>query len=261
LNGRTRAAVAVVGMLILGAAAPWWWTRSGSNVPPTRDTDTAIAGTAPRLALQLEVLSAGPDDDTVVVVRPFDAGRVQKNAIEAAERASGREWNSRTRAQRLAAPPANPPDNWTEQVTLTSTLNGAVTTLTRRVVPTREPGVGMFLVRAPAGARLAASLPFLGATVRSNTVTTRVLVDATEIAVAQGRAAEVLGHADAVRAAGAALLARDANSVWGDYFRGAALELDGDRAGARAAYERAVSHVVPGYEPPLGLSLRIDRLK
>jgi hypothetical protein len=255
-----RAAAAVM-VVLLVVAATWWWTRSDGVVPPPRDNDSADAGATPRLALQLEVLSAGPDDDIVVVVRTFDAGRVQKNALEAAERASGREWNSRSRTRHLAAPPADPPDNWTGQVTVTSTIGGTTAPLTMRAVPAREPGSAMFVTRAQAGARLTASLPYLGTTVTSNTVTTRILTDVTDIAVAQGRAAEALGQADAVRAAGATLLARDANSVWGDYFRGAALELGGDTAGARAAYERALSHVVRGYEPPLGLSLRIDRLK
>ncbi len=260
MTGRTRAAVAVM-VVLLFVAATWWWTRSDGVAPPPRGSESADAVATPRLALQLEVLSAGPDDDTVVVVRAFDAGRVQKNALEAAERASGREWNSRTRTRHLAAPPADPPDNWTGQVTVTSTVDGTSTALSLRAVPAREPGTAMFVTRAQAGARLTASLPYLGKTVTSNTVTIRVLSDVTDIAVAQGRAAEALGQTDAVRAAGTTLLSRDANSVWGDYFRGAALELEGDTAGARAAYERAMSHVVRGYEPPLGLSLRIDRLK
>ncbi len=244
-------------VMVAAGAGYWWWC---TRVPATAPAQSP-AGPRPQLGVMLELLPAGPDDDSVIVARVFDRGELQREALAAAEAATGRTWAGSTRALRVAPPAAVAPASWPTQITLTSVTPSGSSALAAEPATAREPNAALYVVRLPAGARVTAILPFDGRTVTSNVVTVPSFADAASLHVARGRVAEALSRVDALEAAATALLALDGNSVWGDYMRGAALELSGDRAGARAAYERALSHVVPSAEPPMGLILRIERTR
>lgn len=247
-------------VLIVVTAAGWWlWQRRGTTPTPS-STAKATGAPAPMLGMRLEVHWTGAGDDAVAVIRVGDAGAARRQAIEAAEAANGQQYRGAARARALATPPATPPENWASLVQLTSTTGGAAATVAMTPAETTEPGAAMFVFRAAAGATLRASLPFNGATVTSNVVTLKALADGPARLIAQGRVAEILKRGDAMATASKTLLASDARSAWGHYFTGAALELGGDKAGALAAYRRALEFSPRSYEPPLALLDRIARL-
>lgn len=251
----------VLGVLVvLGAAGVWWWARSAPPAPAATSA-TAQSQPAAALTLRLEVMSAGPDDDAVATVRVYDAGAARRDTLLATEKAAGREWRGSTRTRILNAPAATPPSDWPTLVTMTVTNASGTANVPIAPATGATSGTATFVLKARAGDRLTASLPFGGQRVASNVVVIPALADGRARTIAQGRVAEILGRADAMRAAADALLAADANSPWGDYFRGAALEAAGDRAGARSAFERALTHSAKSSEPPMGLMLRIERLK
>ena len=235
-----RLTLLIVAVIVIGAG--WWfWQRRGATSAPAQGAQAANAPT-PILGIRLEVHWTGSDDDAIAVIRVGDAGAARRQALEGAEKASGQQYRGAARARVLATPPATPPENWASLVRLTATTNGAAATVTLTPAATTEAGAAMFVFREGAGAALQASLPFNGGTAASNTVTLTAPATATARAIAQGRAAEMLKRRDAIAAASKTLLASDARSAWGHYFNGAALELGGDKAGALAAYRRALEY-------------------
>ncbi|MEW6319725.1 MAG: hypothetical protein AB1635_01420 [Acidobacteriota bacterium] len=144
-------------------------------------------------------------------------------------------------AVRIAHAPASP-----------SVLDGATTVALR---------VEIDAAAVPAGSTLRARLRVPGHDVRSNRATLEPTGD-DPVARLTAR-----GHAQHARAdwpglleTGDALVAAEAGSPTGHWFRGLSLEATGDRDGARAAYEAAAARVTPGLEPPIGLYSRLAAL-
>ena len=82
--------------------------------------------------------------------------------------------------------------------------------------------------------------------------------------VGAGRTAQQLADAAGLVAAGNGLVALDANSTWGYWFRGLGLEMRNDRGGALQAYEAALARMgarANELEAPLDLHRRINRLR
>lgn len=255
----TRRLPFLIGLVVVIAAGWSFWHRRGATPTPAT-TATAVSAPTATLGIRLDVMWTGPDDDAVATIRVGDAGAARRQAIEAVEKAAGRQYKGAVRERALATPAATPPENWAALVRLSTTVEGATTTVTATPATTTEPGAAMFVFRVAAGATLQASLPFNGATVTSNVVTLKAPAAGPARVIAQGRVAEQLKRGDGMAAASRALLASDARSAWGHYFNGAALELSGDKAGAVAAYRRALEFSPRSYEPPIVLLDRIARL-
>lgn len=254
----TRRLPLLIGVLIV-AAAGWWFFQRRDAASPAPAATAATAPTAV-LGIRLDVTWAGPNDDALAVIRMGDAGTARRQALEATEKAVGRQYKGAARERTLTTPVATPPENWATLVRLAATANGATTAATVTPAATTEPGAAMFVFRAGAGVTLQASLPFDGGTVTSNVVTLKAPEPGPARAIAQGRVAEMLKRGDGIAAASRALLGDDARSAWGHFFNGAALELSGDKPGAVAAYRRALEFSPSSYEPPVALLDRIARL-
>jgi len=251
--------LAVGALLVFAIGAGLWWRMRPATTPPPAAPTAAASG--PVLGLQLAIESAGAGDDAAATVRVFDVYAARRAGIAAAEKAAGRTWKGSNRAAVMAAPTVTPPDNWPALVTFTVTTASGASALAASAAVTAEPDAALFVIKARPGDRITATLPFGNDRITSNVSTIVNVADGRARTIAQGRVADVLGRTDALRAASQALLAANPASPWGDYFRGAALEAAGDRAAARAAYQRALVNSGEGYEPPQGLLLRIERLR
>lgn len=243
--------------LAAGAGGYWWWTRPAMPAAPVSVPDAARAA----LGLRLAIESAGADDEAAATVRIFDVLAARRQTIAAAEQAAGRTWKGSSRAAVNAAAAVAPPANWVSLVTFTVTREGKQSTLAATQATATEPGSALFVMKTRPGDRITATAGVEGAVITSNGVTIAAIADARARTIAQGRVADLLGRADGLRAASSSLLAANADSPWGDYFRGVALELEGDRPAAHAAFERALANSGRGSEPSLGLLLRIERLQ
>jgi hypothetical protein len=198
----------------------------------------------------------------LATVKVFDPQAVQREAFQAAETANGREVRNSARARVMNAPPATAPDGWERQLSFTRTMAETSTSIDARVVRRTADGAALLtFVAPPAGARVSVSMPWNGTTVTSNAVA--VVASATPLAswIARGRIAEQTKNADGLTAAAAAISAANAREAWGPYFQGAALELSGDRAGARTAYARALALSPKGQEPPVTLLEKLRLLR
>lgn len=241
------------------AVGLWWQTRPATTL--RQAPVSAVVGTSPSLGLRLTVESAGTDDDAAATVRVFDVFAARRRTIEAAEQAAGRSWKGSRRAALNAATPVTPPANWASLVTFTVSNASGISALAATAATTAEPDAAIFVVKTRPGDRITATLPVGREHITSNVSTIPSVPDGRSRTIAQGRVAEALGRADTLRAASQTLLAANPNSPWGDYFRGAALEITGDHPAARAAFQRALTNSGTGYEPALGLLLRIERLR
>jgi hypothetical protein len=246
---------AVVAVIAIAIGFSW------KALPAPSQTPELVVGTRPALGLRLTVESAGADEDAAATVRVFDVFAARRSMIAAAEQAAGRTWKGSQRAAVNAAAPATPPANWVSLVTFTVTNAFGTSTLASTATTTAEPNAAVFVVKTRPGDRLIATLTVGGERIASNVATIATVADNRARTIAQGRVADALGRAGELRVASQTLLAANPNSPWGDYFRGAALEIAGDRPAARAAFQRALTNSGSGYEPATGLLLRIERLR
>lgn len=120
------------------------------------------------------------------------------------------------------------------------------------------PGAGL-----QAGQRLRASVRLDEGVISSNEAAIPAASPLDQL-IGAARTAQQLADANGLVTAGDAIVALDATSAWGDWFRGLGLEARNDRAGALQAYETALARMGarPGeLEAPLDLYRRITRLR
>lgn len=252
------ASLAIVALL---AGGWWWWRHRTGPVAPT--TAASLTAVAPQVRLQLDLIAAVPGEDAALVVRAFDAGTLQREALEAAEKAAGRRIAGSGRDRTMKTPAIAIPDDWAAGLTVRlGAPNQAETDLTRTAAPSGDPQTAVFAITAPpANSRVTAAIRLGGRTFTARTTAPRAPADPARLAQMRGRVAEALGRPDGLRAASAALLFLKANDPWGLYFLGTAAELAGDRAAAKEAYSRAVAASTSGQEPPVLLLERLRALK
>jgi hypothetical protein len=213
--------------------------------------------------LQLDLIAAVPGEDAALIVRAFDVGTLQREALEAAEKAAGRPIAGRGRDRTMNTPPIAIPEDWAAGLTVRlGAPNQAETDLTRTAARSANRQTAVFAITAPpASSRVTAAIRLGGRTFTARTTAPRAATEPARLAEMRGRIAEALGRPDGLRAACAALLALNANDPWGLYFLGAAAELAGDPVAARDAYSRAVTASSLGQEPPVLLLERLRALK
>ncbi|MGE3190626.1 MAG: hypothetical protein AB7N90_13155 [Vicinamibacterales bacterium] len=257
-------------------AAPDGGAQQAGDAAPTEPAGPA------GLSARLTFVPAGPGDDHALVVRLYDPrARLRETVRQAAD--AGRPWNGAIDDAAAAAPavtaPPMPLEAWQAAISVeTITPDGTATLLPANVVTVvRAPeaaldfGAGnseQVVIALSAGA-----LPAPGTLVRVRfatapfeAATTPAPVPAPPAAgtaglTASARAAELLGRPDVVAARADALIAAAADAASGYYYRGVALEAQGDRAGAIAAYEAALARTPEGPEPPIGITARLARLR
>lgn len=249
-----RAGLVIVALLMLAGTAYWWISR---GVPASdARTDEQRAADA-WLALRIQIFAAGADDDLLVEVTAYDRRARQAAAIREAA-------GDRHRGSVAAAPvhEARPlPEGWLSRVR----IEAAGASIPHAVMAQHPDGRAVLRVeaaRAPADATpVVAVLAYEEGEARSNTVSVTRAPDApAERLVALGWQAELLSDLDRLATVGTDLVTVDPTSPWGHYFSGVVLEARGDREAALAAFRRALALTTPGYEPPLGLVMRIGRL-
>lgn len=250
-------------LIIIGVSAgTWWWYR---DARPTSAGTRSVSPTAlaPRVRLHLDLLTAMPGEDAALIVRAFDSGTLQRDALEAAEKANGRRIAGTSRNRTMNTPAIDIPADWATSLSVRmGSASRPEADLPRTAAASPNPQSAVFAITAPpAGARVTATIRIGGRTFDARTTAPAAPADAAALARMRGRIAEALARPDGLRTAGAALLALRSNDPWGFYFQGAAAELSGDPAAARDAYTRAVTASAPGQEPPVLLLERLRALK
>jgi hypothetical protein len=276
-TGPVRWAAAALVFAALAVMVAWLGRRDGTAPTPGGQPQPAAPLT---LALRLTLVTGTPDEDAAAVIRLYSArARLARTVQDAA--AAGRPWNG-TIAGGSAAP---------AQVRLGSVDWRAILALElvdESGVATRAQDGALSVISAPEGsltfgaadthtvilAIRSAALPPPGGRLRvrlahaaangvSNTATTAAApADQVALFTGSARAAELLRRFDLVSRRAAELVAAAPASPVGYWYRGVALEATGDKAGALDAYQAAADRIAPGgQEPPVGLDLRMARLR
>lgn len=247
----------VIGVVVVAAiagASIWYLTRA-----PRTPASDAAAQTDAWLALRIDAYSAGPAEPLVIVARAYDR-RARQSAI--VRDATGGRWRgsgaATSRAERA------PEAGWPGRMTLLTDAGQEIPFTVAEPAGAPVPDRAVLVVAAGAGGAtsLTAVLAYDAGEARSNAASVGPAPGRAEDRLrAIGRQAEVLADASRLIATGAELAAIDGASPWGHYFSGAGHEIRGEKAEAVAAFERALARVTAGYEPPIGLVARINRLR
>lgn len=249
-----RRLVALV-LLVVVAGGAWWWmqSRTTQQAPSAPMAEPAPPPPSP-LAMRIELVSAGPGDDMVIIVRAFDRHARQADAIQRAS--SGTPWRGRG----LITPSgvATPPAGWHDQLVVRRADGRVIDVSERRLTPDGHAVLVIAAANLPEpGTALMAVLPQpSGETVSNRQTPPSAPTDAVLLQAMRARIAQWRTRWDAVASIGDALIVSHPASPWGHYLRGLAWEAAGDAVNARAAFQRALDRVTPGEEPPIGLIAR-----
>ena len=271
---RTRVlALAAVVVALLGVAS-FWAVKERREA--TGDEAKALQRVgAPRVPLAARIVAILPEPGSpaVVTVRIFNHIARQAAATNTALEAAA------SPVPRLPLSPVTislAPDAWAGAVRFESPAGASVPPSSVRVLGRPDAAshvlgasdvihalfeIGSDGVRALDG-QIVAVVSVNGWTIRSNVFTLAPPQQTRDRLIARARAAELRGDHPALLAAGDALTAAAPGDPMGAWFRGLALEAQGKREDALAAYQAAASTVDPARmeEPPIELYRRIAAL-
>ena len=267
---RTAAVLVIIAIAIAG------WSllrlRGGRS---TSGAAKAAQGVRAPVAVGIAVISPGPDEPLVVAVNISNPAARQAAATNAALDAA------RVDAPRQAAAPVTfdlDPGAWASAVRF-SGGSGARLVDVSAVRVVRRPERASHVLAADTvrvlfeiapegvavlGGRVMATVRIGTWTAESSLVTLAAPATPRDRLVLRAKAAQASGDMERMLAAGDAIVAADASSPWGHWYRGLVFESRGDRAAALAAYEAAAARlpdVAQMPEPPVDLFRRIAALR
>lgn len=273
MSGSRRAAAALV-VVVAAVLAGWSWMRLGDRRSTDAAPATAAAGAVP-MGVGLAVIHPGADEPLIVAVNLFNHRARQAAATNAALDAAKLE-GPRPSADAITFD--LDPGAWASVVQFSGgnsmrPVDVSAVRVVRRPDHASQVLAGdtirVLFEIAPEGVAVLGGRVM--ATVRIGTWTAESSVAALsppssprDRLVLRAKAAQALGDMERMLSAGDALVAADASSPWGHWYRGLAFESRGDRAGALAAYEAAAARLpdvsrLP--EPPVDLFRRIAALR
>ena len=270
--------VALVALFVTALFVMWPGGPAGNA--PQDAQNTAQAAPPVRLGVRLTLVTEAVGEDAAAVVRLYNARARLDEAVRDAT-APGREWRGTIDGDGARAVELQMgPDSWR------SVLSVERLDEQERAAPL--PGDAISIVSAPEGSlaftradthsvtlalrgdavpppggRLRVRVTHADVSGESNTVVVAVPPAAgVELLTRRARVAELLRRVDRLAATADEIVAASPTNPLGYWYRGVALESRGDTAGALEAYQAASARITPGgQEPPIGLDLRIARLR
>ncbi|MEW5983794.1 MAG: hypothetical protein AB1806_15695 [Acidobacteriota bacterium] len=271
-----RWAAAALVVIVLGGLALWILRRERAAPVPAADQ---AAASVP-LGVRLTLVTGAPGEDAAAVVRVYNArarlgqtvqdaaaaGRQWKGTVEGADATPVQvqigvgEWRASLTVERLDAGGAVVPVG-VDALTIVAAPEGVLT------FGPADTHTIVLAIRGdtvpPPGGGLRVRLTHAAVNGLSNrAVVGPVPSDRVEQLARSARVAELTRRFDVVAQRATEIITASPTRPVGYWYRGVALEATGDTAGALEAYQAAADRVTPGgQEPPVGLDLRIARLR